>query len=64
LKYGKAKREKKGVPLLVGNIGQSTFGKDENELILFDQNGHTNLPRAHKLQLARQLITEIAQRLH
>ncbi|MGZ3241390.1 MAG: bifunctional phosphopantothenoylcysteine decarboxylase/phosphopantothenate--cysteine ligase CoaBC [Burkholderiaceae bacterium] len=64
LKYGKAKREKKGVPLLVGNIGQSTFGKDENELILFDQNGHKNLPRAHKLQLARQLITEIAQRLH
>jgi phosphopantothenoylcysteine decarboxylase/phosphopantothenate--cysteine ligase len=62
LTYGKEKRVKKGIPLLVGNIGQSTFGKDENELVLFDQNGHTQLPRAHKLQLARQLIREIAQR--
>jgi phosphopantothenoylcysteine decarboxylase/phosphopantothenate--cysteine ligase len=63
LKYGKEKRLKKGIPLLVGNIGQSTFGKDENELVLFDQNGHTNLPRADKLHLARQLIGEIAQRI-
>ncbi|MGZ3159869.1 MAG: phosphopantothenoylcysteine decarboxylase domain-containing protein, partial [Burkholderiaceae bacterium] len=63
LKYGKEKRVKKGIPLLVGNIGQATFGKDENELILFDQNGHKNLPHAGKLHLARQLISEIAERI-
>jgi phosphopantothenoylcysteine decarboxylase/phosphopantothenate--cysteine ligase len=63
LKYGKEKRIKKGIPLLVGNIGQQTFGQDDNELVLFDQNGHTQLPRADKLQLARQLIGEIAQRI-
>lgn len=63
LKYGKEKRVKKGIPLLVGNIGQTTFGKDENELVLFDQNGHKHLPHAGKLQLARQLITEIAERI-
>lgn len=63
LQYGAAKRAKKGVPLLVGNIGHQTFGRDDNELILFDQHGHASLPRASKLQLARQLIGEIARRL-
>jgi phosphopantothenoylcysteine decarboxylase/phosphopantothenate--cysteine ligase len=63
LKYGKEKRVKKGIPLLVGNIGQATFGKDDNELILFDQNGQKHLPHASKLHLARQLIAEIAERV-
>ena len=61
--FGAAKREKKGIPLLVGNIGPQTFGQDENALVLFDDNGHTVLPRADKLVLARQLVSEIAKRL-
>ena len=61
--YGASKREKKGIPLLVGNIGHHTFGQDDNEIILFDENGHTVLPRADKLTVARQLISEIAKRL-
>ena len=63
LEFGRAKREKKGIPLLVGNIGPDTFGSDRNELVLFDQHGHTALPAAGKLHLARQLIREIASRL-
>jgi phosphopantothenoylcysteine decarboxylase/phosphopantothenate--cysteine ligase len=63
LEYGAAKREKKGVPLLVGNIGHHTFGQDENSIVLFDEHGHTLLPRAPKLALARQLISEIGKRL-
>ncbi len=63
LEFGRAKRERKGIPLLVGNIGPDTFGSDRNELVLFDQHGHTALPAADKLHLARQLITEIASRL-
>jgi phosphopantothenoylcysteine decarboxylase/phosphopantothenate--cysteine ligase len=63
LEYGAAKREKKGIPLLVGNIGHHTFGQDENSVILFDETGHTVLPRAGKLTLARQLVSEIAKRL-
>ena len=61
--YGEAKRIKKNIPLLVGNIGQQTFGQDHNELMLFDERGHTLLPRADKQQLARQLMREIAQRM-
>jgi phosphopantothenoylcysteine decarboxylase/phosphopantothenate--cysteine ligase len=61
--YGAAKRERKGIPLLVGNIGHHTFGQDENSIVLFDEHGHTVLPRADKLTLARQLVSEIGKRL-
>ena len=61
--YGEEKRKKKGVPLLVGNIGHHTFGKDENELVLFDDKGSKSLPRSGKQDLARQLIADIAGRL-
>ena len=63
MRYGEEKRKKKGIPLLVGNIGHNTFGKDQNELMLFDDNGHTHLPKADKQKLARQLIAEIVRRL-
>ena len=63
LQYGAAKRIKKNIPLLIGNIGHTTFGQDENELVIFDANGHTHLPRADKPTLARQLVAEIAARI-
>jgi phosphopantothenoylcysteine decarboxylase / phosphopantothenate---cysteine ligase len=63
LQYGAAKRVKKNIPLLIGNIGHATFGKDENELVLFDAQGHQNLPRADKHELARVLVAEIAKRI-
>jgi phosphopantothenoylcysteine decarboxylase/phosphopantothenate--cysteine ligase len=63
VEYGAVKREKKGIPLLVGNIGPQTFGQDENAIVLFDDSGHTVLPQAGKLSLARQLVSEIAKRL-
>lgn len=61
--HAKAKRERKGIPLLVGNIGQLTFGQDDNQLLLVDKDGTQELPRASKLVLARQLIAEIARRM-
>jgi phosphopantothenoylcysteine decarboxylase/phosphopantothenate--cysteine ligase len=63
VEYGAAKRARKNVPLLVGNIGPQTFGRDENSVILFDEDGHTVLPTAPKLALARQIVSEIAKRL-
>lgn len=61
--HAKAKRERKGIPLLVGNIGPLTFGQDHNSLLLVDGKGVRELPRATKLVLARQLVGEIASRL-
>ena len=62
LSHATAKRVRKGVPLLVGNIGPATFGQDDNALLLVDMMGATEVPRATKLELARKLIAEIAQR--
>ncbi|MBI2768783.1 MAG: bifunctional phosphopantothenoylcysteine decarboxylase/phosphopantothenate--cysteine ligase CoaBC [Burkholderiales bacterium] len=58
-----AKRARKGVPLLVGNIGPATFGADDNALLLVDAQGTQDVPRASKLALARNLIAEIARRM-
>jgi len=63
LAHATAKRVRKGVPLLVGNIGPATFGKDDNALLLVDAKGTQELPHASKLHLARQLVAEIARRL-
>jgi phosphopantothenoylcysteine decarboxylase/phosphopantothenate--cysteine ligase len=57
------KRARKRVPLLVGNLGHLTFGKDDNEIVLFDDAGRHPLPRGDKATLARTLIDEIARRL-
>ena len=63
LAHASAKRVRKGVPLLVGNIGPATFGQDDNALLLVDADGATDVPRASKRVLAQHLITEIARRL-
>ena len=63
LAHATAKRVRKGVPLLVGNIGPATFGQDDNALLLVDDQGYRELPRASKRVLAQQLIADIAARL-
>ncbi len=62
LAHASAKRIRKGVPLLVGNIGPATFGQDDNALLLVDAQGATEMPRNTKLALARALVVEIAAR--
>jgi phosphopantothenoylcysteine decarboxylase/phosphopantothenate--cysteine ligase len=63
LAHAQAKRARKGVPLLVGNIGPDTFGQDDNALLLVDEHGCRAVPHGPKLALARQLVAEIARRL-
>jgi phosphopantothenoylcysteine decarboxylase/phosphopantothenate--cysteine ligase len=58
-----AKRLRKGVPLLVGNIGPATFGQDDNALLLVDELGSKEMVRDSKLALARKLIADIATRI-
>ncbi|MBD8050714.1 bifunctional phosphopantothenoylcysteine decarboxylase/phosphopantothenate--cysteine ligase CoaBC [Limnohabitans radicicola] len=63
LAHATAKRARKQVPLLVGNIGPATFGQDDNALLLVDAQGARELPHASKQVLATQLIEDIARRL-
>jgi phosphopantothenoylcysteine decarboxylase / phosphopantothenate---cysteine ligase len=63
LANAEAKRIRKGVPLLVGNIGPATFGQDDNALLLVDAKTTKELPKSSKRHLAQQLISEIASRI-
>jgi phosphopantothenoylcysteine decarboxylase / phosphopantothenate---cysteine ligase len=61
--YAEAKRRRKKLPLLVGNRVQDTLGRDEAEIVLFDNAGSHPLSRASKLVQARRLIAHIARML-
>jgi len=61
-RHAQEKRQRKQIPLLIGNLGPATFGADDNQVILCDAQGITHLPRADKQSLARTLIAAIAQR--
>lgn len=61
--HAEAKRRRKGVPLLVGNLAQNVMDADITELVLFEDSGHTTLSPQPKLQAARALIAAIAERL-
>jgi phosphopantothenoylcysteine decarboxylase / phosphopantothenate---cysteine ligase len=63
IEHARAKRQRKGVPLIVANLGPATFGRDDNAVVLVDEAGQTELPLADKLSLARQLVAQIAKRL-
>ena len=62
--YAEAKRQKKKLSLLVGNLAQDTLGQDSAELVLFDDRGLHPLPRADKLTQARRLMTHLATLLN
>jgi len=57
------KRKRKGIPMIVGNIGPDTFGSDLNQLLVIDAQGSKKLAKAQKLQLARQLIQLLAKKI-
>jgi phosphopantothenoylcysteine decarboxylase/phosphopantothenate--cysteine ligase len=63
LRHARDKRVRKGVPLMVANLGPATFGRDDNTLLLVDAEGERELPHADKLTLARLLVHDIAARL-
>ena len=67
LEHARAKLQRKRIPLIVGNLGPATFGRDDNSLLLVDANTARPLPadgsQADKLTLARALMDELASRL-
>jgi phosphopantothenoylcysteine decarboxylase/phosphopantothenate--cysteine ligase len=61
--HASEKRKRKGIPMIVGNIGPATFGSDQNELLVIDEAGNKKIAKAEKLQLARQLIQLVAKKI-
>ena len=56
-----AKRRRKKLPLLAANLVQSAIDADDNELVLFDDEGSHRLGRTSKLDQARMLIRHVAK---
>ena len=61
--HASEKRKRKGIPMVVGNIGPETFGSDLNQLLVIDESGSKKIARAEKLQLARQLVQLVAKKI-
>ena len=59
--YAEAKRKRKKLPLLAANLVQTAIASDDNELILFDDDGVHPLGRQPKDALARELVRHIAK---
>ncbi|UOD49257.1 bifunctional phosphopantothenoylcysteine decarboxylase/phosphopantothenate--cysteine ligase CoaBC [Orrella daihaiensis] len=57
-----SKRQRKGVPILVANLAQQVMDTDHTTIHLVDETGMTALGTGHKLDVARQLMTEIVKR--
>ncbi len=49
--------------LLIANRAQDALGSDQNEVTLLDDAGAHRLPRMGKLELARRIVIELANRL-
>lgn len=63
LEHARAKRMKKGVPLLVANEVSQAMGKATNQVILLDDEQETVLPQMSKDDTAIAIIERLAQLL-
>lgn len=63
LEHARAKRVKKGVPLLVANEVSQAMGKATNQVILLDNEQETVLPQMSKDDTATAIIERLAQLL-
>lgn len=60
LAYARAKRQKKGVPLLVANDVSVAMGKPTNQIILLDDEQETTLPEMDKQAAAEAIVARMA----
>jgi len=58
--HAKAKREKKGIPLIVANRVPEALGADDSAITLYDARAAHSLGRGSKIALARKLVRHVA----
>lgn len=62
--YAEAKRLRKRLPLVIGNLVSDGLGTTNNCVTLYDDSGRYPLPPLSKPVLARRLVDELAARLN
>jgi phosphopantothenoylcysteine decarboxylase/phosphopantothenate--cysteine ligase len=63
-KYAHAKRLRKGIPMLIGNLAQHVMDADHTTVSIFDEQGEHTLPMSTKQDIARQLVKAISERFN
>ena len=63
VEYGRAKRIKKGIPMLVANDVATAMGKSVNRITIIDEAGETAFPETDKQQAAAQVVAALAAQL-
>ncbi len=56
----RAKRARKGIPLIAANLAQKALGADDSAITLFDRRGAHRLGSGPKIELARKLVAHLA----
>jgi phosphopantothenoylcysteine decarboxylase/phosphopantothenate--cysteine ligase len=59
----RAKRARKGIPLIAANLAQEALGRDDSAITLFDARGPHPLGSGPKIELARKLVAHVAAML-
>ncbi|MBL8446240.1 MAG: bifunctional phosphopantothenoylcysteine decarboxylase/phosphopantothenate--cysteine ligase CoaBC [Zoogloeaceae bacterium] len=62
--YAARKRAAKGLPMLVGNLVQDGLGGDENQVVIYDDQGIHPLPRGPKDRIASQIVSHLARMMN
>ena len=61
--YGRAKRIKKGIPMLVANDVAVAMGKAVNRITIITEAGETTFPETDKNQAAAEIVKQLAAQL-
>lgn len=62
--FAHAKRLRKGIPMLIGNLAQHVMDADHTTVSIFDDAGEHALPLSTKQDAAKQIVSAIAQRFN
>lgn len=62
--FAHAKRLRKGIPMLIGNLAQHVMDADHTTVSIFDEHGEHVLPLNTKQETAKQLVSAIALRFN
>jgi phosphopantothenoylcysteine decarboxylase/phosphopantothenate--cysteine ligase len=62
--HAHAKRLRKGIPMLIGNLAQHVMDAEHTTVSIFDDQGEHALPLGSKQDIARQLVAAISERFN
>lgn len=64
LEYARAKRVRKGIPMLIANDVSQAMGKSTNQITIITDHEELSFPEKEKLQLAEEIVQSLARHLN